>query len=434
MTASFNRRTFNTTLAAGATVASLTATAKANANERIRLAVIGTANRGGQLIAAFNEHADAEIVALCDIDSRSLTTGLSKLGREVETTNDFRKLLDRKDIDAIVVASPDHWHAIQTTHACAAGKDVYVEKPLSTTIVEGRAMVDAARKYNRIVQVGTHRRSSPLYIKMAPRIRDGLLGKVTVARAYRVSNMAPSGIGRMQASEVPAELDWDTWLGPRAHREYQGNITPYKFRWWDGYSSQMGNWGVHYLDVIRWSLGEEAPQSICAMGGRFAVDDDRTIPDTMEVTFQFASGALAIFGQYEASGIGVLPQGDVELRGTNGLAYLGEQTYEVISERPGQFQRERPMTTPETADEGGSNHALTVLHARNFLDCVKSRKQPNADVEIGHRSTSFTLLANISLQLGRRLEWDAAAEKFINDNQANELLHYEYRRPWALAT
>ncbi len=429
-----NRRLFQSACVSAAIATSASQSRAANASERVRLAVIGTANRGGQLIDAFKEHDDAEIAAICDVDSRALAKASEKLGNKPEKHSDFRKLLERKDIDAFVIATPDHWHAIQMTHACAAGKDVYVEKPLSITLREGRAMVDVARKYNRVVQVGTHRRSSPLYHELVPKIQSGLIGKVTVARAYRVSNMAPVGIGRMQPTMPPQELDWDTWLGPRAAKDYQGNITPYKFRWWQDYSSQMGNWGVHYLDAIRWAIGEEAPKSICAMGGRFAVDDDRTIPDTLEVTFQFASGALAIFGQYEASGVKILPQGDVELRGTNGVAYIGEQGYEIIPEKPGQFQSERPMSKAETGTQGGNNHQLTVLHARNFLDCVKSRAKPNADIEVGHRSTTFTLLANISLQLGRRLEWDSAKEQFVNDNEANQLLHYEYRKPWAMAT
>jgi predicted dehydrogenase len=195
----------------------------------------------------------------------------------------------------------------------------------------------------------------------------------------------------------------------------------------------MGNWGVHYLDAIRWAMGEEAPRSVCAMGAVVAVDDDRTIPDTMEATFQFASGALAIFGQYEASGLPVLPKGDLELRGTNGVAYLGERDYEILAEKPGQFATARPMAKPESGVKGGNNHQLTVMHARNFLDCVKSRERPNADIEIGHRSTTFSLLANLSLTVGRRLEWDAEKEMCINDDEANALLHYEYRQPWKLA-
>ena len=195
----------------------------------------------------------------------------------------------------MVIATPDHWHAIQMIEACKAGKDVYVEKPLSMTIAEGRAMVEAARRHDRIVQVGTHRRSSRLYMHLAEVIRSGAIGKITVARAAYCSNMATQGIGHAPESEPPADLDWDLWLGPRPARPFQATIMPYKFRWWQLYSSQVANWGVHYFDLARWLTGELAPASVSAHGGRFAVDDDRTIPDTTIAIFEHASGMLTEF-------------------------------------------------------------------------------------------------------------------------------------------
>jgi predicted dehydrogenase len=170
--------------------------------------------------------------------------------------------------------------------ACDSGKDVYVEKPLSATILEGRKMVEAATRNSRVVQVGMQRRSSQAYQKVAELIQEGRIGKVTAVRAYRISNMSPHGIGRYQSQDPPPGLDWEMWLGPRKQRPYQDNIAPYKFRWWQSYSSQVANWGVHLFDVVRWALGEVAPASVSAHGGRFAVDDDRTIPDTMEVEYR----------------------------------------------------------------------------------------------------------------------------------------------------
>jgi predicted dehydrogenase len=430
-----SRRRFQKTTATSFVLSATTALSSARAagsNGRVGLGFIGVANRGGQVMDAFAEHDDCVPVALCDVDSEVLAQASGKTDADVFQTTDFRKLIDRKDVDAVAIATPDHWHAIQTISACAAGKDVYVEKPLSETIHEGRAMVQAARKYKRVVQVGTHRRSSGLYADLAQRVQGGLLGKVCVARAYRLSNMTPHGIGKETAKTPPDHLDWDMWLGPRADRPYQDNIAPYKFRWWQDYSSQMGNWGVHYLDAIRWCVGEEAPRSISAMGGRFAIDDDRTIPDTMEVTFQFPSGRLAIFGQYETSGNPMMPSGEIELRGTMGTAYVSARSYEVIPESDGQFQKGIQRAKPEKASESSSNHSMTAAHARNFLDCMKTRDLPHADVEIGHRSTTFCHLANISLALQRRLEWDAEKERFIDDPEANAMLHYEYREPWKL--
>ena len=253
------------------------------ANERIRLGFIGVGNRGSQLLHSFMKSDDVEVAALCDVyqpflarqrsavDPRLLeslggrvpTMG-EKLGSEVARYTDFRRLLDQKDIDAVVIATPDHWHAVQAITAMEAGKDVYVEKPLSVTIHEGRKMVQAAQRTGRVVQVGLHRRSSKLYDNVHQLVQSGKIGKVTVARAYRISNMYPDGIGHEQATRPVEGLDWDMWLGPRPKREFQTNILPYKFRWWQAYSSQMGNWGVHYCDGIRWILGDQAPTSISA--------------------------------------------------------------------------------------------------------------------------------------------------------------------------
>ena len=406
------------------------------ANDVVRLGFIGVANRGGQLIKSFLKHDDVRTVVLCDVHKPTLDAALKRAGGKADTCGDFRRVLDRKDLDAVVVATPDHWHAIMTVDACKAGKDVYVEKPLCKTVYEGRKMVEAARRHDRVVQVGTHRRSSKLYAAVAELIARDKVGKVTMSKAFRLSNMYPLGIGKKQPVEPPKDLDWEMWLGPRPAREYQENITPYKFRWWGLYSSQAANFGVHRLDAIRWLTGELAPSSVCAMGGRFAVDDDRTIPDTMQATFEFASGRLAVFGQYEASQNLALPgdrelaRAKIELRGTLGTIYIGDPGYQIIPERGGQFQdtKERMQAVREGTPDGN----LTDQHTRNFLDCVKSRERPTADVEIGHRSTTFSHLANISLQTRLRIEWDAEKERITNSEEANELLHYEYRKPWKL--
>jgi len=417
---------------AAAGVAAASASRVLGANERTRLGFIGVGNRGGQLLNAFLRHSDAQAVAFCDVYKPYLDRARERNGGKGDTCADFRKLLARKDLDAIVVATPDHWHAIHTVDACDAGKDVYVEKPLSVTIHEGRRMVAAARRNQRVVQVGTHRRSSPLYADLVRLVQAGTIGKVTVARAYRLSNMWPKGIGKAPHTDPPKDLDWDLWLGPRPARPYQDNIAPYKFRWWHLYSSQMANWGVHYLDAIRWVTGELAPASVSAHGGRFAVDDDRTVPDTLEATFEFASGRLALFGQYEASGNPALRSGEIELRGTRGTVYVSGRAFEILPERGGQFQSREPRTKPIKQRATGGNADLTTLHARNFLDCIRSRQRPTADIEAGHRSTTFSLLANIALAVRARLEWDAQAERIASPAEANKLLHYPYRKPWVL--
>jgi predicted dehydrogenase len=401
------------------------------ANERIQLGWLGVANRGGQLITAFSKHDDCEVAAICDVDKRTLAKAADRLGGKPATYTDFRDLIARKDLQGVVIATPEHWHAIQTIDACNAGKDVYVEKPLSITVYEGRKMVEAARRNNRVVQVGTQRRSGKIHTQAHDLIASGGIGKVTVSRAYHRSNMTPTGIGHAPPTEPPPELDWDMWLGPRPMRPYQATIAPYKFRWWHLYSSQTANNGVHYLDMIRWFNDDLAPTSLCAMGGRYAVDDDRTIPDTLEVTFEFPAGRLVVFGMYETCGNQTLAMGrNIELRGTKGTLFPTDRSFEVLPESGGQFQsQERRM---EPIKVTGSDGDMTAQHARNFLDCMKSRAKPNADVEDGHRSTTMSLLAKISWLTRIRLEWDPEREQITNSEEANSMLHYEYRKPWKL--
>ncbi len=433
MHSDISRRTFVKSAAAAGLATALSASRVAGANDALRVAFIGVGNRGSQLIEGTLPHKDVQIVAICDVAEPALDKWQERLGNNVARYTDFRKVLERDDIDAIILATPDHWHAVQTVMACAAGKDVYCEKPLSMTLVEGRKMVEAARKYDRVVTAGLHRRSSPMYAKLADYIQDDGIGKVTVSRAYRLNNMYPDGIGRLEDTKPPKGLDWDLWLGPRGERPYRDNIAPYKFRWWKAYSSQLGNWGVHYFDLLRWILGEEHPASVSAHGGRFAVNDDRTIPDTLHCTYEFGSGRLLLFGQYEASGHPMFPPGmEVELRGTNGILYAGGRGYEVIPENGGQFQDPAPRMEPVKEPSNEHNANLTSDHIRNFLDCVKSRKKPNADVEDAHKSTIFSHLGNIALATESRIEWDPATETIVGNDEANELLHYEYRKPWTL--
>jgi predicted dehydrogenase len=444
------RRRFLEMGATAATVASFGGRAAAAPSDRVRVGFIGVGNRGDQLLDAFATQPDVEVAALCDVyepylarNAAAIHPRYKEMGRlprmrvevpaSVPRERDFRRLLERRDLDAVCIATPDHWHALQAILAMQAGKDVYVEKPLTITLVEGRRMVDAQRRTGRVVQVGLNRRGSALYQELATLVRDGLIGKVTLARAYRVDNMHPHGIGRMKPEDPPPGLDWDLWLGPRAQRPYQYNIAPYCFRWWKDYSSQMGNWGVHYMDVIRWLMGERAPVAISAVGGRYVVDDDRTIPDTMEVTFEMPGGALIVFGIYEGGGGSPITGGEIELIGTKGTLVASERGWSVRPSRAGQFQEWTSLVEPrDVKAEGTGNEDSTERVVRNFVDCVKSRATPVCPLEEGHRSTSFAHVANIALETKTRLEWDADAEQAKGSAAANALLHYEYRKPWTL--
>ena len=448
-------------ITAGTTVGAHTLSAKSmaatGARDKIRMGFIGIGNRGSQLLNHFMKNPDVEIAALCDVYKPYTTRDRSEvhqryldLGkvpgmgedfpRKVKRYSDFRKMLEQKNLDAVCIATPDHWHAIQAIQAMEAGKDVYVEKPLTITIKEGRALVDAQKRTGRVCAVGLNRRGSSIYQGLSKEVQNGLIGKVTTARALRISNMFPDGIGRMQPEAPPSDLDWDMWLGPRAFREYQYNISPYSFRWWSDYSSQMGNWGVHYMDVIRWMIGESAPVAITAHGGKYAVNDDRDIPDTMEVLFEFDSGCIIQFSIHEASSGGGIPGGEIELNGSKGNLVASQNGFRVIPAKPGQFQKWDKLVGEMKIDlEGEQGHGdlqikedSTANLVNDFIECIKTGREPLCTLENGHRSTSFAHLANIALAMQTRLEWDPVKERITNHEKANELLHYQYREPWTL--
>ncbi len=427
------------------------------ANDKIRVGFIGIGNRGTQLLESFLTNKDVEVAALSDVYEPYLKRRLDMVdpiivksgkvppmkelpGKNVKRYSDFRQLLDQKDIDAVCIATPDHWHAVQTLMALDAGKDIYVEKPLTIVLKEGRAMVEAQKRTDRVVQVGLNRRGSSIYQELAGTVED-MIGKVSYARAFRVSNMFPNGIGKLAPASPPIGMDWDMWIGPRAYQPFQYNIAPYYFRWWENYSSQMGNWGVHYMDAMRWMLGERAPSVITAHGGKYVLDDDRTIPDTMEVIFEFKSGLLIKFGIHEASSATGVQGGEIELSGAKGNLVLSQDRYTVNPAKPGQFQdwkklidgEEKKIESEVQYGDLNISEDSTARLIRNFLDCVKSRKEPWCPLEEGHRSTSFAHLANIALKTGGRVEWDADREVITNNKAANDLLDYTYRSPWKLS-
>src|ERR1041385_5122118 len=290
---SWTRRDFTKTIVlAGATTA-LGAARVSGANEGVRLGLIGIGNRGDQVLDAFLKHPDAEVVAVSDLSQAYMDFAAKKAGTTPKQFKDYRRLLELKDVDAVVIATPDHWHALQTIHACQAGKDVYVEKPLSLCVAEGRRMVQAVQKHNRVCQVGIHRRSVVSCHEATAFVRGGGLGKVTAARAFHIQNEWPNGIGDPPDENPPAGFDWDAWLGPAPKRSYNKNRTFYRFRWFYDYSGgQLTNFGVHYLDVIQWALGQNAPLAVTAMGGKFAVEDNREVPDTMEALWHYPGGTL----------------------------------------------------------------------------------------------------------------------------------------------
>ncbi len=449
MDGGITRRAFSAGLVAAGAVAAAKRSALGafGANERVRLGFIGVGNRGDQLIDAFKVHPDAEIAGICDVYEPYIEFAARKVGGSPFITRDYRGLLARKDIDAVVIATPDHWHALQFIDACAAGKDVYVEKPLSLVIAEGRKMVDAAGRYNRITQVGVQRRSSPMCMKAVQLIRSGAIGTVTVCRCNFIRNEWPMGIGKPDDCDPPPGLDWNMWLGPAPEVPYNPNRCHYKFRWFRDYSGgQVTNFGTHFLDVIQWAIDQDAPIGVLATGGRYAVEDNRQVPDTMEAIWEYPNRTLVTFSQFNANGAqGNARPSNIEFRGTKGTLYMSGGSIEIVPcavrveplaarspLRCEEDSRQDRATEPGCERFSEKGRVSDADHARNFLDGVKTRKPCRAPVEVGHRSTSTTLLANIAFDRKRYLTWDPESERVTNDPEANKLLSYEYRPPWRL--
>lgn len=420
------------------------------ANERVRLGFIGVGNRGTSLLRASKEYADQQVAAVCDIRRDYMVNASRIAGTSPALVEDYRNLISRSDIDAVIIATPDHWHALMMIDACRAGKDVYVEKPLSLTVHEGRRMVETAHQTNRVVQVGIHRRSAQYCQDACDFVRSGAIGHVTVARAARVANEYPHGIGSAPDTAPPPEVDWDLYLGPAPTAPYNENRFSFKFRWFYDYSGgQLTDNGVHFLDLIQWGLGRDAPLSVAAIGGKYAVRDNRQTVDTMEVIWQFPGATMVTFSDFgcNAAPVSATRPFLAEFRGTEGTVYVYNDGWEVIPEHQASVPAPGGGALPEEQERRSihrdsfepvmearqvEGRADTRFHVRNFLDCIKTRETPNCDVESAHRATTTANIANIAYKTRQHLTWDPASERFLNSAEASEYLRYEYRRPWSL--
>ena len=439
-----SRRSFS----AAAAMTALSYSRVMGANGRLQLGYIGVGNRGDQVHDAFLEHGDQTTVAVCDLKDDYMDFAVEKSRATPAKYRDYRKLLDDKNVEAVAIATPDHWHALMFVDACKAGKDVYVEKPLSLTVQEGRRMVQVAEETRRVTQVGIHRRSGKFLQEAAQFCRGGGLGKIVLAKGFHVSNEWPKGLGQGENDPAPmTEAQWDQWLGPAPKVPYDRNRGLYNFRWFYNYSGgQVTNFGVHYMDMLRWCIGQDMPKAVTVMGGRYAgIQDNREIPDTLEALWEF-DGCMVSFSQSNANAAPMAPGGaDMELRGTQGTMLIWGNRWEVFPEKVTEqlTGRRTPLDRVTEKSHGPSKKALieskagkgsadTAFHARNFLDCVKSRQKCNCDILTGHYSTAATLLANIALKTRTYLEWDGKTERFTNSAAANKLLHYNYRAPYKL--
>jgi predicted dehydrogenase len=400
--------------------------------DRINLGVIGCGGQGQSLMRSFAALPGASITHVCDVDAarlKSAAAAVEEIAHQApRSVEDLRRVLDDPAVHAVIIAAPDHWHAPATILACGAGKHVYVEKPCSHNLREGRLMVDAARRHNRVVQLGTQSRSAPHVLKAIELIRDGAIGRVLETRAW--TNQIRGNIGHREPGDPPPGLNYDLWVGPAPLAPYRSNCAHYTWRWWYNFGTgDIGNDGAHELDIARWALGVEThPATICASGGKYFFEDDQEFPDTYNVVYEYPGDGkighrrrlvfeLRNWCPYPLHNHG---NGNAFF-GTQGMMLLGKEGgWRIIGKegKPGESMRASLDPSP---------------HHRNFLDCIRSGARPAAEIEIGHLSTALAHLGNIAVRTGRTLRFDPATEQIRDDPQASAMLRREYRAEhWAI--
>lgn len=402
--------------------------AAVSANNKVTLAVMGVRGRGRRLTQLFSQMPDVDIAYVCEVDQNVVEPALKiaeagqrKRPRVVE---DIRRVLDDSSVDAIIVATPIHWHAPATILACQAKKDVYVEKPISHNVREGRLMVEEARKHDRIVQVGTQARSRPNTIQVVDYVRSGNIGQVHMVKVWNCQMR--SNIGYKQDEPVPAGINYDLWTGPVPMLPFNRNRFHGTVNWhWHYGAGDLGNDGIHWIDVARWVLGVDYPTEISGMGRKIYFDDDQQTPDTQVLTFAYQNKLLMyeqrLWNTYRMNG----GQNGIEIYGTEGKALVQffdnrrQYGFKIYDQKDRQIQF-------ELAGDRDKNP-----HYARFIDCVRSRTSPNADIEIGHVSTALCHLGNLVSRLNRTLRFDPASESILDDPEANRYLTREYRKHWS---
>ncbi len=431
-----NRRTF--VFSSGAALTAAAAARAAGANERVNVGVVGVRGRGREHISLIGSRPDANVAAVCDVDSanaeRAAQLAEKVQGRKAKEYRDIRRLLEDKSIDAISIATCNHWHALAAIWACQAGKDVYVEKPASHNIFEGRKMVEAARKYGRIVQVGHQSRSTEHKKRAIELLRQGVIGKLYMAKGLCFKRR-PS-IGKQPDGAVPPGVDYNTWLGPAPERPFNPNRFHYNWHWfWDYGNGDIGNQGVHEMDIARWGLGKTTlPKAVFSAGARFVYDDDQETPNTQTAIFEYDDCHLVfeVRGLLTGTEAGIGPE--PESMNCIGNIFFGSEGYMAVDlkdfrvylgekREPGPSMKYREPRQWETAP-----------HVENFLKAVKSRKHADltCDVEEGRLSAALCHMANISYRLGRKLRFDPVTETFTGDREANAMLTRKYRAPFVV--
>jgi predicted dehydrogenase len=418
--------------AAGAAAIATAAHPILGANDRIRVGIIGLGGRGNNHMTSYAAIQTSEVAGLCDVNQAARERGVALIqklrGNRPKEYQDMRQMFEDKDIDAVSMATPNHWHSLGTIWAVQAGKDVYCEKPASHNIFEGRKMTEAARKYKRMVQIGSQSRSKPHMIKAVQLLREGVIGKVYMAKGLCYKRR--KSIGVTPAEPVPAGVNWDMFLGPAPMRPFTQNRFKYNWHWfWDTGNGDIGNQGIHEMDIARWGLGVDLPTNAVSTGGKYVYVDDQETPNTQLATFDYGDKQIV----FEVRGIITGGESSFQPRGnaTVGVVFYGGDGYMVLS--GGGFSvykgEDRQLTMEEKPAPGD-----TKEHIENFLAAVRSRKHTDlsADVEIGAKSMELVHLANISYRLKRAIQYDYASMTIKNDPEAAKLLTREYRAPYLI--
>jgi predicted dehydrogenase len=405
-------------------------------SDQVRVGLIGCNGMGFHDLGAILQVPGVECAAMCDVDASVLNRRAGEVhgmtGHRPTLYSDFRELLEDPDIDAVIIATPDHWHCLMMVMACEAGKDVYVEKPLANSIGECGLMVKAAERYGTVVQVGQWQRSGGHWTEAVQHVQSGAIGRIRLVKAWAYQGWMKA-IPVQPDEPVPNGVDYDMWLGPPPARPFNRNRFHFNFRWfWDYAGGLMTDWGVHMIDMVHYAMGDAGPKRIMANGGKFAYPDDASeTPDTLQAAFEFDEYSML---WEHATGIDLGPyQRDhgVAFIGNRGTVVVDRSKWEVLPEVETIDGREQALTTPlpvrEASDDGG-----LAAHVTNFIECIKTREQPVCHTAIGARAAVTAHLGNIAFKTGRRLAWDDAAQSFTDDAEADSLLWPAYRSPWRL--
>lgn len=448
------RELLKTTALAGTAGPALRAAARpVSANDRIGIALIGCGGMGRMNLADFLRVPAVRTLACCDVWETNLKKAVEVTGGQAQAYRDYRRVLERRDIDAVIVATPDHWHPLIAVHACQAGKDVYVEKPVSRCIREGRLMVEAARRHNRVVQVGLQQRSGTHFQRAVRMVQKGEIGKVHYIQCWNHEYSSPEGMGNPADSDPPADLDWDFWTGPARLVPFNKNRFGGTFRWFFDYGGgKIADWGSHLIDIALWAMQAHAPTGVTACGGKFYMTDNRDTPDTLHALYDFPGFVLSystlIHNTYGHNGdSGAKPFGSygVLFHGSLGTLFVDRAGFAVTPQAVGHndpraawFRDMDDLTglsmyyTSIGPFGRGTSSLQHMPHVQNFIDCMHTRQRPISDIEYGHWATAACHLGNIAYRTGQKILWDGEREQVTNSAEAHELVSRTYRKPWTL--